>query len=167
MSCSGKVARDAAVYPFKLCKAILSGLKNQLVSDGRLEKSACGILEPFYAIDDDKVEQLCIDMFGLDSLSTSLCSVSKCVKNTEVEVFKDSVTGQALDPVLVRAARRKEMEYFKSKNVWTKKPISEAYERMGKTPITVKWVDTNKGDDVEPNYRSRFVAREIRRHSYS
>ena len=29
--------------------------------------------------------------------------------------------------------------------------------------ITVKWVDTNKGDDEQPNYRSRLVAREIRR----
>ena len=45
--CSGKVARDAAVYPFQLCKAILSGLKNQLVLDGRLERSPCGILNIF------------------------------------------------------------------------------------------------------------------------
>ena len=33
---------------------------------------------------------------------------------------------------------------------------------MGKAPITVKWVDVNKGDDSNPNYRSRLVAREIR-----
>ena len=30
-------------------------------------------------------------------------------------------------------------------------------------PITVKWVDTNKGDDKKPNYRSRVVAREIKK----
>ena len=34
---------------------------------------------------------------------------------------------------------------------------------QGKLPITVKWVDVNKGDDDEPNYRSRLVAREIKR----
>ena len=33
---------------------------------------------------------------------------------------------------------------------------------MGKPPISVKWVDVNKSDDEEPNYRSRLVAREIR-----
>ena len=35
---------------------------------------------------------------------------------------------------------------------------------LGTKPITVKWVDVNKGDDFEPNYRSRLVAREIRKH---
>ena len=34
---------------------------------------------------------------------------------------------------------------------------------MGKAPISVRWVDVNKGDDDNPNYRSRLVAREIRR----
>jgi hypothetical protein len=34
---------------------------------------------------------------------------------------------------------------------------------MGKAPISVRWVDVNKGDDLQPNYRSRLVAREIRR----
>ena len=28
----------------------------------------------------------------------------------------------------------------------------------------MKWVDTNKGDDQSPNYRSRLVAREVRQH---
>lgn len=173
VTCSGRVARDAAIYPFALCKAILSSLKNQLLFDGRLEKSACGMLESFYAIDDHKVEQLCAEMFGLDSMSTSQCC-ERNVNNISTgsgsrtqqgqETFRDSVTGQVLDPTLVRSARRKEMECFKSKNVWIKKPVSEACEGMGKAPITAKWVDTNKGDDVEPNYRSRLVAREIRRH---
>ena len=33
---------------------------------------------------------------------------------------------------------------------------------MGKPPISVRWVEVNKGDDENPNYRSRLVAREIR-----
>ena len=28
-------------------------------------------------------------------------------------------------------------------------------------PISTKWIDTNKGDEVHPNIRSRFAAREI------
>ena len=39
---------------------------------------------------------------------------------------------------------------------------SEAYRNTGKRPISVKWVDVNKGDDLSPNYRSRLVARDIR-----
>ena len=34
---------------------------------------------------------------------------------------------------------------------------------MSQTPVDTKWVDTNKGDDVDPLYRSRIVAMEFRR----
>ena len=33
---------------------------------------------------------------------------------------------------------------------------------MGRSPISVRWVETNKGDDANPNVRIRLVAREIR-----
>ena len=33
----------------------------------------------------------------------------------------------------------------------------------GKKPIGVRWVDTNKGDVVNHDYRSRLVARDIRK----
>ena len=49
------------------------------------------------------------------------------------------------------------------KQVWDKRPRSEALARTGKAPIAVRWIDTNKGDDDCPNYRSRLVAREIRK----
>ena len=61
------------------------------------------------------------------------------------------------------AARDLEMDYFRTMKVYDKCPRAEAFERMGKAPITTKWVDVNKGDDEEPNYRSRLVAREIRK----
>lgn len=151
----GRNARNAAVYPSQLCKAIFPGLKHQLIFDGRIAKSSCGILEQYYAIDDSKVEQLCAEMFGLDYLNVNVCSFAICVNNIDggrrPEIFRDSVTGRVLDPTLVRIARRKEMKYFKSKNVWIKKPVSEAYERMGKAPITVNWVDVIKGDGIELN----------------
>ena len=46
--------------------------------------------------------------------------------------------------------------------VWLKRPRSEAHRVTGKRPISVKWVDVNKGDDLTPNYRSRLVARDIK-----
>ena len=32
---------------------------------------------------------------------------------------------------------------------------------MGKGPIGTRWIDTNKGDDEDPEYRSRIVAQEV------
>ena len=42
------------------------------------------------------------------------------------------------------------------------RPHAEAKQTTGKPPISVRWVDTNKGDDDNPDYRSRLVAKEIK-----
>ena len=47
--------------------------------------------------------------------------------------------------------------------MWLKRLRNEAYRVTGKPPISFKWVDVNKRDDLNPNYRSRLVARDIRR----
>ena len=39
-----------------------------------------------------------------------------------------------------------------------KVPRRRSFEKTGKPPISVRWVDVNKGDEMEPNYRSRLVA---------
>ena len=41
--CSGGVARRAAIYPFRLCKAILQGFRNQLRRDGVMEVNVVGM----------------------------------------------------------------------------------------------------------------------------
>ena len=84
------------------------------------------------------------------------------LKIDDKTIYCDDLTGQILDSTLVRAARKKELDFFESKGVWVKKAMDEARKRKGKPPITVRWVDVNKGDDVEPNIRSRLVARQIR-----
>ena len=87
------------------------------------------------------------------------------ILNIEVDgekVFRDDLTGQILDPTLVREARKKELDFFEAKGVWIKKAIDEARRVTGKPPVTVRWVDVNKGDNVTPNIRSRMVARQIR-----
>ena len=40
-------------------------------------------------------------------------------------------------------------------------PIEECWKTTGNGAISTKWIDINKGDDRQPNYRSRNVAREI------
>ncbi len=69
------------------------------------------------------------------------------------------MSGERLDPQLVRAAREEEMEEFRKCGVYEKVPIEEAIKNTGKQPIGVRWVDVNKGDDIHPEVRSRLVAK--------
>ena len=38
------------------------------------------------------------------------------------------------------------------------RPVAECWEKLGKAPVTVRWVDTMKSDGV----RSRLVARDFK-----
>ena len=138
---SGKIAREAAVYPFRLCRAILKGCQKQLRLDGRIGQGSHGV-QAQYDEDLQAVEILAWD---------------KAAKIT-----RDAISGQQLDANMVSAAMKTEMEYFESKQVWQKVPRSEALAR-GKKPISTRWVVVNKGDDDSPNIRARLVAREIRK----
>ena len=79
------------------------------------------------------------------------------------EQFVDDVSGQVLDTALVIIARKKEMHQFNFHKVYTKVPIEECTRMTGKGPIGSRWIDINKGDATNPNYRSRLVAKEIKR----
>ena len=70
------------------------------------------------------------------------------------EVFLDDLTGQHLDPALVREARAKEMEYVRSKSLWIKKQVKDCLDKTSRPPVTVRWVDINKGDEKSPDIRS-------------
>ena len=48
------------------------------------------------------------------------------------------------------------------RSVWVMNDISECRARAGRPPISVSWVETNKGNDSCPNIRSRLVAQEMR-----
>ena len=58
-----------------------------------------------------------------------------------------------------REARRLELEFFRKMGVYTKVPRSKAGSSK---VITTKWIDTDKGDTENPNYRARLVGREIK-----
>ena len=45
--------------------------------------------------------------------------------------------------------------------VYEKVSVDEAFKITDKPPIAVRWVDVNKGDRVNPKYRSRLVAKEF------
>ncbi len=134
----GSVTRSTAIYPFALCKAILQGFRNQLVADGRLVLGVVGVQRPEETLKDRELERMCTRALNL---------IIELNEAHGEEEFKDAITGQRLRADMVRAARREELEYFAMKRVWVKVPRREAMAKQGKPPISVKWIDVNKGDD--------------------
>ena len=149
--CRGRTARMAAIYHFKLCRAILMGFRDQLRKDGTYVDGFVGLLE-------SRAEREQLPVYKLTDVDGAIFHVQV----EDEPIYRDDLTGQLLPPDLVRAARAKELEYFNSKQVWQKRPVGEARRVTGKPPISVRWVDVNKGDNQCPNIRSRLVARQIR-----
>ena len=139
--CQGNICKDMAKYPRELCRAVLRGISAQLKADGRLISGCYGVQ---VADDPSDMKQLCGPEQGYSGR------------------FKDDISGQVLRDDLVVEARAKELEFFTSKGVWVKVPRQRAFDRTGRPPISVRWVDVNKGDDVEANVRSRLVARQLK-----
>ena len=120
--------------------AILNGMHNQMLADGVLN---VGVVGPVPA----EEEQRTFTPQSTEGFSGR---------------YKDDLTGQTLRDDLVHEARAKELAFFTTKGAWLKRPIGEARSTTGRAPISVRWVDVNKGDDLCPNYRSRLVARQIK-----
>ena len=72
----------------------------------------------------------------------------------------DDISAAPLDPEMVKAARRLEIKYAEQKPVWVKIPRSTA-KKNGWKIVKSRWIDINKGDDQNPNYRSRMVGKEF------
>jgi hypothetical protein len=124
------------VYPDKLCRSILKGIRLELVNSGIIKGEYDDMM--MVSHDDSAPEEFAYE-------------------------FVDDISGQMLDTKLVREARGDEMKKFSQHTVYTKCPIAECVRVTGKQPIGTKWIDINKGDASNPNYRSRLVAKEIRR----
>ena len=145
--CSGRTARDAAKYTKDLCKAIIKGMVAEMRSRGIVRDGEVGM----HAVCDEACEE----------------NPANGPEQGYSGKYRDDITGQVLKDSLVQEARQKELKYFHDKGVWVKRPKSEARKRTGKGAISVRWVDVNKGDEHNPRYRSRLVARQIKAHDRS
>ena len=144
--CNGKIAREAAIYPRALCRAMIRGIVKELKSRGIIREGEIGL----HAVCDEDAP---METRGPEQGYSGS--------------YKDDMTGQLLKDYLVQEARKKELEYFAAKGVWKKRPKGHARARTGKGPISVRWVDVNKGDEQNPRYRSRLVARQLKAHDKS
>ena len=98
-------------------------------------------------------------VLGLNDVGTVCEEMAYEGEYTDKYRFIDDITGRPLDPQLVVKARANEIAGANAHNVWTKVPISTCFQRTGKGPIGGRWVDHNKGDDSNPDIRSRYVGR--------
>jgi len=132
----GGIARQAAQYPPKLVRAVLKCLRDELESKGELSTVEAQNAGPVAEVPliDPRFE----------------------------EMFVDDVNGGILPTEEVKKARQKEMDYLHKQGVYKVVPIEECFTETGRKPIGVRWIDTNKGDPDNPNFRSRLVVREIK-----
>ena len=104
----------------------------------------------------------CLVYSELDAISASVSYTELLVcEVSNASQYWDDLSGKALEPKGVEAARREDMAELAKHNVYTKVPISECWKATGKEPIGTRWIDVNKGDDDEPDYRSHLVAQEL------
>lgn len=130
----GKI-RIATNYPPKLVDAIARGIKAQLVLDGQTKEIGhVGGPDPH------------------EEANYEECQHEMLPDATELYVKEpviDANTGVELDPKKVAVARATELEWIKKQNVYSKVPTSMCYQETNRQPITLKWVDRNKGDEGE------------------
>eukprot|EP00435_Cladocopium_sp_Y103_P040755 s116_g11.t1 len=74
--------------------------------------------------------------------------------------YYDDISGRELDPEMVVKARREEVEFIRKMKVW-----QEVDRPKDKPVLKGRWVDINKGDEEKPQYRSRYVGKEIKKGS--
>ena len=71
--------------------------------------------------------------------------------------FHDEITGNLSHKSSGTEARLEEMKQVQEHRVYEKVPIEECWNRTGNNSIKTRWLDINKGDEDNPEYRSRLV----------
>ena len=142
------IVQAKAEYPPKLERAVLAGVRAQLVLDGEMR-------EVGHVGGSDPHEEPPLEEYLHESLP-------KAGKLYVKEPVIDANTGAELDPRKVAEARASELAWVKKQEVYEKVDESVCWAETGRPPITLKWVDRNKGDDVKENFRSRLVVREVK-----
>ena len=146
----GSRTKQGQVYPAELCRAICRGIRDQKEFD---KCNLVSLLEVGPGQGGAMIHML-----------MQILPVPPCEEDEEkLMAAWDDVTGEELDPEEVEKARAEEVQFYKSRKVYTKVPKSQCWKRTGKAPIPVRWIDHNKGDKTRPNYRSRLVAKDIKK----
>ena len=111
--CNGRVARLAAIFPVKLCKAILSGFSNQLRRDGVTVPGVIGMHEAEHGRNNEPSIDDGSAMLMQQEARYGMMAKGQILRSDSGEgPFYDDPTQQQLPTSLVKAARRKELDDF-------------------------------------------------------
>jgi hypothetical protein len=160
-------ARDAAIYPPELCKAMLRGIEAQRRREGKtlsnsLQKDldrGCAVYslgcDQEYTDQDESGEVVPEEEY------VRVQDEQECLQKHGHQRYWDAITNEELPADLTAAARAEELAFMNEWKVWDVVPLAECWKNTGKKPLQSKWVDVNKGDLKRPVVRSRFVAKEF------
>ncbi len=79
------------------------------------------------------------------------------------ELYYDAISGEQMVKELVEAKRKVGMETVMKGGVYEKVPIEERWGNAGRGPDGVKCVEADRGDEENPEYRYKLVAKEIKK----
>ena len=139
---NGSRVEAASRYPAGLCKAICQGIIAEKENISMKVKPLMSVTSNTKKPDDRTIDH------DEDKIGDEMWWAC------------DDVSGEALDPSMVKKAREEEMSYIRKKGVWKKVRRKWAIEN-GIKIIDGRWVDINKGDTFRPKYRSRYVGKEF------
>ena len=83
-------------------------------------------------------------------------------ESDDEDIGWDDVNDVQIPLEMIKEARGEEVQFMESRKLWSIAPTKECLEKTGKPPVSVRWVDTNKGRDGKLEIRSRLVARDFK-----
>ncbi|CAK0865359.1 unnamed protein product, partial [Prorocentrum cordatum] len=134
----GRNMRVAERCPVKLLRALLRGLRRHLRNKKVLALSA---LDAGPNVDDEEISLKGFVGRWRDTLRTE---------------SYDDLTGPPLDPARVKAAWRLEMDFMAQLGAWVYAREEDCQRELGRRPLSVRWVDIDKGGTDRPDYGSRL-----------
>ena len=143
-------AKAAQIYPPALVAAILKGIKAQMKEDGEI-KDLGHLNVGAVPHEEPDCSEECFEGWFPEQ------------KDEDDRIDVDDITGVQLPTEEVLKARQEELQWIHKQKIYEKRTLDECWEVTGKAPITLKWLDRNKGDSLHPNYRSRLVVREVKK----
>ena len=166
-------AKDAAIYPPELCRAICRGAFRQQMADEAgvktsrpLTRSCLMSILAKYVKEgwkDEVHEDGGLDLSGPNQ-QDGISMMREYMQEMHTAVSEgrawDDVSGMELELKRVNQARQEEMQFFEKRKAYTRCRRERVDIEEGKL-IDTRWIDVNKGDEENPNYRSRLVGREF------
>ena len=131
----------AAIFPVRLFKAIHSGFNNQLRRHGVTTPGVISMHEAEHGRKDEHAKDDGSAMIMQRDNNECAKVNGHILRLDDGEgPFYDDLTKQQLPTQVMKAPRRKGLDYFEGRDVWKQVSVAEALRISGRSPISVRWV---------------------------